>query len=334
MRKAVRSIASIFLVLLLVTGASADVIRPKVLVFAMFEVGANTGDFAGEFQHWFDRYFKDATSVSVRGAFAPVYCSPSGVCGTVVGVGKANAAASLTAILSDPRFDVSSTYFLTSGCAGTPPDRGTLGSVFWSDCIVDYDLGQRWSPLDVTEKGPVFQPLEAAGKGIVLRLDPVLTEWAHRLSRNAPLEDAVDAALYRLRYREKQAHRKPFVGVGTTVCSDTWWHGHTLSREADYLCALYKAGTYVSTQMEDSAVALVLQRHGMLGRYMIARDIVNFDRPYEGQTPKESLAARNGSFSIGMKNGFLVGAAVVDHIVSNWSVWEKGVPPLPPTPVQ
>ena len=55
MRKAVRSIASIFLVLLLVAGASADVIRPKVLVFAMFEVGANTGDFAGEFQHWFDR---------------------------------------------------------------------------------------------------------------------------------------------------------------------------------------------------------------------------------------------------------------------------------------
>ena len=334
MRKAVRLFASLILVLLLAAVASAGVIRPKVLVFAMFEVGANTGDFAGEFQHWFDRYFKDATSVSVRGAFAPVYCSPSGVCGTVVGVGKANAAASLTAILSDPRFDVSSTYFLTSGCAGTPPDRGTLGSVFWSDCIVDYDLGQRWSPLDVTEKGPVFQPLEAAGKGIVLRLDPVLTEWAHRLSRNAPLEDAVDAALYRLRYREKQAHRKPFVGVGTTVCSDTWWHGHTLSREADYLCALYKAGTYVSTQMEDSAVALVLQRHGMLGRYMIARDIVNFDRPYEGQTPKESLAARNGAFSIGMKNGFLVGAAVVDHIVSNWSVWEKGVPPLPAAPLQ
>ena len=86
--------------------------------------------------------------------------------------------------------------------------------------------------------------------------------------------------------------------------------------------------------MEDSAVAQALQRHGMLGRYMIARDIVNFDQPHEGQTPKESLAARNGSFSIGMKNGFLVGAAVVDHIVRNWSVWEEGVPPLPPTPVQ
>ncbi len=329
MKKTARMFALLLLVLLIATGASADVIRPKIFVFTMFEVGANTGDFAGEFQHWYERYFKDATPVSIRGAFAPVYCSASGVCGTIIGVGKANAAATITAILSDPRFDFSSTYFLTSGCAGTPPEQGTLGSVFWSDCVVDYDLGQRWSPLDVTDRAPVFQPLDGTAKKTVLRLDPLLTKWVYHLSRTVPLDDSVDAALYRLRYREEQAQRKPFVGIGTTVTSDTWWHGRTLSREASYICTLYKAGTYVTTQMEDSAVALVLKRYGVLGRYMIARDVVNFDRPHAGQTPKESLAAPNGSFSIGMKNGFRAGAVVVDYIVDNWAVWEKGVPPLP-----
>ena len=36
--------------------AMAAPTKVKVFVASMFEIGANTGDRAGEFQHWYERY--------------------------------------------------------------------------------------------------------------------------------------------------------------------------------------------------------------------------------------------------------------------------------------
>ena len=53
------------------TTAAAPAAKPvqvKVFVAAMFEIGKNTGDRAGEFQHWYERYWKSAVPISVGGA--------------------------------------------------------------------------------------------------------------------------------------------------------------------------------------------------------------------------------------------------------------------------
>ena len=64
-------------------GTAAEPVKVKVFAASMFEIGKNTGDRAGEFQHWYERYWKDSEPVAVKGALNPVYCDGDGVCGSV-----------------------------------------------------------------------------------------------------------------------------------------------------------------------------------------------------------------------------------------------------------
>ena len=88
----------------------AEPVQVKVFVAAMFEIGQNSGDRAGEFQHWYERYWKGATPITVPGALSPVYCNADGVCGAVLGMGKVNSSSSMQAILLNPNFDFSKAY--------------------------------------------------------------------------------------------------------------------------------------------------------------------------------------------------------------------------------
>ena len=93
----------------------AEPVKVKVFVGAMFEIGQNTGDRAGEFQYWYERYWKGATPITVPGALQPVYCNTDGVCGAVLGMGKVNSSSSMQAILQNPRFDFSKAYLRDLG---------------------------------------------------------------------------------------------------------------------------------------------------------------------------------------------------------------------------
>lgn len=98
----------------------------------MFEIGQNTGDKAGEFQNWYEKYFKDSKPITVKGAASPVFCNDDGVCGSVLGMGKVASSSSMQAILLNPQLDMSKAYYIISGVAGTPPSRGTIGDVSWA----------------------------------------------------------------------------------------------------------------------------------------------------------------------------------------------------------
>ena len=149
----------------------AEPVKVKVFVAAMFEIGQNTGDRAGEFQYWYERYWKGATPITVPGALQPVYCNTDGVCGAVLGMGKVNSSSSMQAILQNPKFDFSKAYYVISGVAGTPPSRGTIGEVSWATWVVDYDLGHRWAPEENKAGEPTFMPRK--GYEAALRLDKV-----------------------------------------------------------------------------------------------------------------------------------------------------------------
>ena len=307
--------------------------KVKVFVAAMFEIGANTGDRAGEFQHWYERYWMQSGPTPVRGALNPVYCDADAVCGSVLGMGKVSSSASMQAILLDPRFDFSQTYFIVSGVAGTPPARGTIGSVNWATWLVDYDLGHRWAPEEGEPGEPTFMPRKGYEAVRTFRLNPSLVAWAVHLSRDAPLRDSDAARAYRLRYPDTAARRSPSVGTGTHMTGDTFFHGPGLSAQAQYIAKLYGADDYVITEMEAAAVTLVIKRSVGLDRIMSLRGAVNFDQGSPGETTLQHLdpvpGQTAGGFDETVWNVALVGGQVVDHIVRHWAEWQAGVPLLP-----
>src|ERR1051326_3309630 len=87
------------------SGTTAEAPIPvKVVVVAMFERGADTGDEPGEFQYWVEREKLDRVMAFPQG-YRDLRMNAGGVLGIVTGVGTARAAASIMALGMDPRFD-------------------------------------------------------------------------------------------------------------------------------------------------------------------------------------------------------------------------------------
>ncbi|PIB91192.1 purine nucleoside permease [Caulobacter sp. FWC2] len=333
-----RLLAAVLAALVLTGGAKAQVpapatapIKVKVFVAAMFEIGENTGDRAGEFQPWYERYWRQSPPKIVKGALKPVYCNPEGVCGSTLGMGKVNASASMQAILLDPAYDFSQTYFVLSGVGGTPPSRGTIGDVSWATWLVDYDLGHRWAPEENTPGASTFMPRAGYEEYRRFKLDPTLVGWAVRWSKGAPMQDSDDARRYRMRYADARARAAPSVMVGTHMTGDTFFHGPGLSKEAQSIAKLYGADDYVITEMEAAALALVIKRQWGTGRILSLRGAVNFDQGAPGETTLQHLdpapGQTAGGFAETVANIGVVGSRVVDHIVAEWPRWRDGPPP-------
>jgi purine nucleoside permease len=305
-------------------------IKVKVFIGTMFEIGQNSGDKAGEFQHWYQRYFSQSKSITVKGALTPVYCNDDGVCGSVLGMGKVASSASVQAIILSPQFDMSQAYFILSGVAGTPPSRGTIGDVNWASWLVDYDLGHRWAPEEGKKDAPVFMPRKGYEKIRVFHLNPALTAWAMKITGHTALKDSDSAKAYRTRYPQEAARRAPAVTSGTHMTGDTFFHGPGLSAEAQYIAKLYGADDYMMTEMEAASIAQVIQRSYGDSRIMSLRGAVNFDQGNPNETTLQHLdpapGQTAGGFAETVDNITAVGATMVDYIVAHWEQWQNGVP--------
>lgn len=312
------------------TIASSEPVKVKVFVGSMFEIGENTGDRAGEFQHWFEKYWSDTEPKDVHGAFRPVHCNDDGVCGSVLGMGKVNSSASMQAILLNPDYDFSEAYYVLSGVAGTPPSRGTIGDVVWGTWLVDYDLGHRWAPEEGEPGAPVFMPRAGYESYRLFELNQELVDWGVALSGEVEMLDSDAAQKYRERYPDSAAQAAPSVKTGTHMTGDTFFHGPGLSNEAQYIANLYGADDYLITEMEAAAIALVIDRQHGTDRIVSLRGAVNFDQGNPNETTLEHLdpapGETAGGFSETVANITLVGAPLVDKIVADWNQWKDGVP--------
>lgn len=318
----------LFIVVILMVAFSACVFaegitekqQVKVLEISMFEVGDNAGDFAGEFQHFYEKYFDgQSESYTIDGFPGTLYVNNDGVAGMVSGMGKAQAAASLTAVLSDPRFDFSKTFIIVSGCSGASPERATLGDVVIATSLVDYELGHAWTESDMPE-GTTSRFLRSNGydRSGYFQINEELVNQSKDIVKSIALEDCDDAIAYRALYGQGE-EVKPSVRYGVSVTGDSYWHGKGSSEHADDVVAAYgDRNQYMVTQMEDNAFAVAAKDFGLENNLFVVRDVVNFDRPHEGQTVTESLDASSGAFSIGMINGFRVASALIDTVVANW----------------
>lgn len=119
-------------------------------------------------------------------------------------------------------------------------------------------------------------------------------------------------------------------GESTTVTADNYWkgmhdHANALLMTETYGCP----DPYALTEMEDHAMSVVLDRLGMLDRYIIIRDSVNTDVFMNGASPEslwdpnfvDSLASESSVesadiFATAMKNNFTVGHVVIDAILN------------------
>ncbi|SQI40925.1 5'-methylthioadenosine/S-adenosylhomocysteine nucleosidase [Leminorella richardii] len=331
-----KSVSTLVFLPLLASGqalANEAPINVKVFIGAMFEIGQNTGDKAGEFQNWYEKYFKDSKPITVKGAASPVFCNDDGVCGSVLGMGKVASSSSMQAILLNPQLDMSKAYYIISGVAGTPPSRGTIGDVSWASWAVDYDLGHRWAPEEGLHDGQTFMPRKGYENIRRYQFNPILVSWAMKVTGNTKLEDSEGAQKYRQRYPDANARRAPKVLTGTHMTGDTFFHGPGMSKEAQYIAKLYGADDYLMTEMEIAAITQVIAKtEGSTQRILSLRGAVNFDQGNPKETTLEHLDPAPGQTAGGFKetveNIAKVGGEMTDYIVAHWDTWQNGVPPL------
>ena len=160
-----RLFATLLLLATAACGPAQTVPKPieiKVVVIAMFEQGADTGDIPGEYQYWVEREHLSTVLPFPQG-YHHLRINDNGVLGVVTGVGTARAAATIMALGNDPRFDLTHAYFLVAGIAGIDPQIGSLGSAVWSDYIVDGDLAHEIDAREIPQATPEDRKLWTTG---------------------------------------------------------------------------------------------------------------------------------------------------------------------------
>jgi purine nucleoside permease len=325
---------------------AATPIPVKVVVIALFEPGADTGDNPGEYQYWVEREHLNHIYPFPQG-FHDLRMNDQGVMGVLAGVGTAKAAASIMALGLDPRFDFRKTYWLIAGIAGADPEDASLGSAAWAEWVVDGDLAYEidgreipaeWTtgyvPLNKTV--PYEQP-RAGENASVFHLNPQLREWAYQQTKAVKLDDSPALEEARANFAGASARRPPFVLKGDTLSASTYWHGKLLDQWANQWVSYETGGqgNFVTSAMEDSGVlqSLTFLHHAGridLDRVMVLRTVSNFDQPPIGLTAAESLAASSGhrysAYLPALEAAYRVGNVVVSEIVTNWDRYQDHLP--------
>jgi purine nucleoside permease len=331
--------------------AAAEVIHPKVVVVAMFERDADTGDVPGEFQFWVEREKLDRV-IPLPAASHDVRANADGsIIGIVTGVGNTSAAATIMALGCDGRFDLRQSYWLVAGIAGVDPADASLGSAAWAEYVVDGDLGHEIDAREIPSTWPTgYVPLrhnepyeqphrpESDTPGQVFHLDASLVDWAFALTKNTPLADNEAMARRRAAYTDRpNAQRPPFVLKGDVMASATFWHGKLLNQWANAWVRYFTdgRGNYVMTAMEDTGTLRALTNLTRAGRADVRRVLVlrtasNYDSQWPGATAAESMAGEKlgvySAYRPALEAAYAVGSPVVHALVDGWNVF-KDTPP-------
>lgn len=275
---------------------------------------ADDGSGPCERERWLDTY--DCTHhQDIPGVADPLQYTSDGLGILSTGVGKANAAASVAALCTDPEICVSDAYFLSVGIAGVSPQEGTIGSVFLADVVADWDCKYRVDPGDDVKHE--LWPFEY--RSVVRSLNKELVEIGRIAANSVGLLGNGRVADLVQPYTQEAATAPPSVGVGTTVTSDEFWHGSIIAHQVGEWLEHYDVTKFATTQMEDWATALTLDRFGHLDRYLSVRAASNFDRPPTASQGEDTVRTIENPvpLEIGLENAFRVGSAIVDTLLAD-----------------
>lgn len=323
-------------------------IQVKVVVVSLFEIGADEGDQAGEFQLWKTRRGLD-TKFEQKHAHHDLYMNTeTGVLGMVTGIGTAKATAAIMALGLDPRFDLSKAYWLVAGIAGIDPYDAPIGSAAWASFVVDGDLSHEIDAREIPEDWETgyfarhtSKPYDPAKPeptgGEMFALNPALADWAYELTKAIELpeyEGLTEASSAYVSFPATQ--QPPFILKGDNLAAMTFWHGAIMNEWANKWVDYWTEGNgeFVTSAMEDTGVmqALTYLHQSDLvdtQRVMMIRGGSNYTMPPPGVSAAENLLKENDGYSglnASLETIYLAGGKVVDTLLGDWSVYSEHLP--------
>ncbi|WP_082063860.1 purine-nucleoside phosphorylase [Draconibacterium sediminis] len=320
--------------------ASAQRTSFKVIIITMMEMGDLTDDGIGEAQLWYQRDSL-VNEMEIPGAYSPLYYNDNGEGLIITGGGLANATASVMALGLNPKLDLSNTYFIVAGIAGTSPQVCTLGSAVWSEWILDADLCHVIDAKELPDNWD-FSRFRLGCKEVwcengwtigteVTQLNSSLVKKAYEITKNVELFDIQEAQEIRNRFpANSAARREPFVTIGDNVAGNTFFYGKVYSEWADWWVKKWTngQGTYYVTNMEDSGIVTALKRLSetnliSFDRVMALRTASDFDQQYPGENASDCINDTWVGFPIAVENAYRVGGFVAHEIVNNWAEWNE-----------
>lgn len=337
---------------------AVEPIPVKVIVVANFEPGEDTGDAPGEFQLWAERE-KLTEVIPIKGALHPLRRNAQGLYGMCWGspgslVG--GVAEQLMALLVDPRFDFSKTYWLFTGISGVDPQVASVGSAAWARWVVqgdtlrefdDREVG-KWpyglfaigakAPNSLPDNPDSFAGMTDAGKlSMAVKLNPGLAQWAFDMTRDVPIPDSPELQKARAVWKGfPNAQRPPFVLMGETLGSVRYWHGPSRTQWARDWVKLWTGGKgrFVMTNMESQSLAgamLIASRQGLVDpdRVLVLRTASNPSTPPPGNDVIASVGDEGPGQIVAYEANYRVGAPVVHALLDHWSTYRDTIPSAP-----
>ncbi|WP_295681043.1 purine nucleoside permease [uncultured Nevskia sp.] len=316
----------------------------KVVVVSMFEKGKPTGDEPGEFQFWIER--QKLTELPFPMGEYPIYVNEAGLLAICTGGGITNAATSVMALGVDPRFDLSKAYWLITGIGGGDPQDVSLGTAVWAKHVVDGDLLYEIDAREIPKDWPYgLLPLGAKKPNdkadgwtvdtIHFPLNAALTEWAYALTKDHPVADSPGIAAFRKQFEGyPNAVKPPFVTIGDTMSSSTYFHGDLLTKWANDWMKL-QAGpdaNFMMSAMEDSGSLTALRRLSRnklvdLDRVMVLRTASNYSMQPPGKEAAWSTTAEYPENGVpALEAAYQVGNIVVQKLITEWPSYVDHVP--------
>jgi purine nucleoside permease len=335
------------------TATPTQMLHPKVVIVAYFEVGADTGDRPGELQFWVERDHLDRI-LEVPGMSHVVRANAAGTeIAVAVGPGNIKPGINIMALGADPRFDLRQSHWLINGIAGIAPADGTIGDAVWTDFIINGDLAKEIDPRETPAGWPdgflsldgVTQsdPKGGAGweddvrqwkgtdaranrRGNVIRMNSALLQWAYQPTKDTPLPEDAPMKALRLRYASAPGTSSgPKVLIGANLATEIFWHGAKMDAWAHRWVTFETDGVAKlgTTAMNDTGTMLALQSLTAQGkadwnRAVLLRTASNFDMPPPGVTAAANLESeKHGEYSAYLPA--LEAAYSVGHrVVAEW----------------
>lgn len=326
---------------------TSSLIKPKVIIVTMFEIGDDLGDTAGEFQLWRERQNLNQRIPFPNSHHDIFFNSQTGVMAIVTGIGTAKSTAAIMALGMDPRFDLSKSYWLVAGIAGIDPNDASIGSAAWAEYLVDADLAHEIDAREMPEDWEIgyfarytkkpYDPNKPEPTGEMWQLNSGLTEWAFQLTKDLTLPDFPSLKETRDLYiNHPNARKPPFVLKGDQLAGMTFWHGAILNDWANKWVDYWTdgKGEFVTTAMEDtgtyqSLLYLSAINRADVDRLMVLRTGSNYSMQPPSKTAAENLLQENEGYAglqASLESAYLVGSTVVNEILGNWSLYEHQIP--------
>ena len=333
-------------------GAFAKAPKPievRVVIVTTWEAYKDGVDQLGELHAWQTRWLKTALPFPV-GIHALQYDPKSHVLALLTGMATARAAASVMALGSDPRFDLTHAYWIVAGTAGVDPKAASAGSAAWARFVVDGDLMQEIDPRDMpagwstgaipngktrpyeTPRPPVFND----DGNMAYALNRRLVDWAYQTSKDTALLDDSATKALRAPYSGRGAE-PPSVLEGDGLMSARFWYGEKMNdwarRWVDYWTD--GQGQFVMSAEEDTGILQALTflagaKKVDRARVLVLRAASDYSLAPLGITAADFLRTENAENFPGtpgaLENLYRVASPVAHALAEGWSQTRDHVP--------